>query len=429
MTSLNESYIPSPAVSIIGRQNSGKTTLVEKIIAGLSAENIRIGTIKHHGHPEFDIDIPGKDSYRHRAAGAQASAILSSKRLALIGDLEQEMSCFDVLDLMPNFDLIIIEGFRGVGLPTIELFRNDNPKDQAALPAFVKQLRASKKQDTNKDSAPLFSLFGTPISDSERENDTSNSSNPDAPAIPNALVTDIPLLHEEAKRAHVPVFSYNDLDGILAFIKNHFVRKPITIAIQAGGESRRMGYSKALMPFLGEPLVEHMINLVKDFADELIVTTNESERLRYLETKHPHLSLREDLCGKRGSLQGLLTAMHYSSNEITGVVACDMIAFPPRILARESYVMQIQACDIVVPRNRGFLEPFAGVYRTSVCKKALEEAIATGTQRIKDFFSGLNCCFIDASPLQRPGHINPFANINTQEELTQAELLYRFYQR
>ena len=159
MTSFNESYIPSPAVSIIGRQNSGKTTLIEKIITGLSAETIRIGTIKHHGHPEFDIDIPGKDSYRHRAAGAQASAILSSKRFALIGDLEQEMSCFDVLDLMPNFDLVIIEGFRGVGLPTIELFRHDNPKDQAALPAFLDQLRASKKQDSAKDRQMLLLYF------------------------------------------------------------------------------------------------------------------------------------------------------------------------------------------------------------------------------------------------------------------------------
>lgn len=427
MTSLKESYIPSPAVSIIGRQNSGKTTLVEKILAGLCDENFRIGTIKHHGHPEFDIDIPGKDSYRHRAAGAQASAILSSKRFALIGDLEQEMSCFDALDLMPNFDLVIVEGFRGVGLPTIELFRNDNPKDQAALPAFLKRLKASKK--SSGDKTPVFSLFGTPINKTERASNTNNASNPDTPELPNALVTDIPLLYEEAKRAHIPVFSFNDLDRILAFIKDRFVRKPITIAIQAGGESKRMGYSKALMPFLGEPLVEHMVNLVKDFADELIVTTNESERLLYLEEKYPHLSLREDLHDKRGSLQGLLTAMHYSSNEITGIVACDMIAFPPRILARESYVMQIQACDIVVPYNRGYLEPFAGVYRTASCKKALEKAIEAGTKRIQDFFSDLNCCFIDSSPLQQPGHINPFANINTQEELTQSELLYRFYQR
>ena len=67
-----------------GRQNSGKTTLLEKIITELTRQGLAIGTIKHHGHPDFEIDIPGKDSYRHRAAGSKATAILSSKRLAFI---------------------------------------------------------------------------------------------------------------------------------------------------------------------------------------------------------------------------------------------------------------------------------------------------------------------------------------------------------
>ncbi len=54
-------YRPSPAVSFVGRQNSGKTTLLEKIITELTRQGLAIGTMKHHGHPDFEIDIPGKD--------------------------------------------------------------------------------------------------------------------------------------------------------------------------------------------------------------------------------------------------------------------------------------------------------------------------------------------------------------------------------
>ena len=66
---MRELHRPSPAVSFVGRHNSGKTTLLEKVIAELVSRGLNIGTIKHHGHPDFDIDIPGKDSFRHRAAG------------------------------------------------------------------------------------------------------------------------------------------------------------------------------------------------------------------------------------------------------------------------------------------------------------------------------------------------------------------------
>lgn len=58
--------LPSPAISVIGRHNSGKTTLVERLIAYLGAQDLDVGSVKHHGHPGFEIDIPGKDSYRHR---------------------------------------------------------------------------------------------------------------------------------------------------------------------------------------------------------------------------------------------------------------------------------------------------------------------------------------------------------------------------
>lgn len=94
---MNAPSTPSPAISFIGRKNSGKTTLLEKLIANLSDKGLRIATIKHHGHPDFDIDISGRDSYRHRAAGAQSTTILSDVRFAQITELSTPRSCESVI--------------------------------------------------------------------------------------------------------------------------------------------------------------------------------------------------------------------------------------------------------------------------------------------------------------------------------------------
>ena len=69
--------IPSPAIAVVGRHNSGKTTLVVKVIAELAARGLDVGSVKHHTHGDFEIDYPGKDSFRHREAGASETVIAS----------------------------------------------------------------------------------------------------------------------------------------------------------------------------------------------------------------------------------------------------------------------------------------------------------------------------------------------------------------
>ena len=75
---------PSPAVAIVGRHNSGKTTFIVKLIAELTARGYDVGSVKHHSHPGFEIDIPGKDSYRHREAGATETVIAAPGQLARV---------------------------------------------------------------------------------------------------------------------------------------------------------------------------------------------------------------------------------------------------------------------------------------------------------------------------------------------------------
>ncbi|MEG1097892.1 MAG: molybdopterin-guanine dinucleotide biosynthesis protein B, partial [Raoultibacter sp.] len=100
--------LPSPAVSFVGRHNSGKTTLIEGVIACLVAGGLNVGSVKHHSHQGFDIDIPGKDSYRHRAAGARETVIASPGQIARIRTIEGEKECSDILDTMPGHDIVVV---------------------------------------------------------------------------------------------------------------------------------------------------------------------------------------------------------------------------------------------------------------------------------------------------------------------------------
>jgi molybdopterin-guanine dinucleotide biosynthesis protein MobB len=112
-----------PIVSIVGKSNSGKTTLLEKIISDLVARGWRIATIKHNKHG-FNIDHEGKDSYRHKKAGAHTTVVSSPHQLALIQDVDHDHSFEEIRDqFIHNADLILTEGFKVNDYPKIEVFR------------------------------------------------------------------------------------------------------------------------------------------------------------------------------------------------------------------------------------------------------------------------------------------------------------------
>ena len=101
-----------PIVSIVGRSDSGKTFLVERLVPILVARGYRVATIKHGAHG-FDIDREGKDSWRHKEAGASTVVLVSPKKIAVIKDLEQEPSLEEIRDdWVRDADIIIAEGFK-----------------------------------------------------------------------------------------------------------------------------------------------------------------------------------------------------------------------------------------------------------------------------------------------------------------------------
>jgi molybdopterin-guanine dinucleotide biosynthesis protein B len=161
-----------PVLSIVGKSESGKTTLIENLIPELKKRGYRIGVVKH-AHHGFEIDREGKDSYRHKQAGADSVMIVSPGTIAMI----KRVSTQRLEDLIPFFgdvDLLITEGFKRDPAPKIEVFRAERHRSPACL-----------------EDASLI-----------------------------ALVSDTPL------NTAVPRFAPGDIEAITHFIVTRFLPKP-----------------------------------------------------------------------------------------------------------------------------------------------------------------------------------------------------------
>lgn len=113
-----------PILSVVGRSGSGKTTLLEKLIRELSARGRRVGTIKHHYHGPVTVDVPGKDSWRHKQAGASAVALSAPQSLFTVRDLSGELSLDEITHrALFDVDLVLTEGGKSGPMPKIEVSR------------------------------------------------------------------------------------------------------------------------------------------------------------------------------------------------------------------------------------------------------------------------------------------------------------------
>lgn len=110
-------------VGIVGFKNSGKTGLVERLVAEFTARDFTVATVKH-AHHEFTIDQPGTDSFRHKAAGAHQVFVSSSSRWALISEQAPvKLSLEQILEKLEAADITIVEGYKREAFPKIEVWR------------------------------------------------------------------------------------------------------------------------------------------------------------------------------------------------------------------------------------------------------------------------------------------------------------------
>lgn len=134
----------TPVISFVAKSGSGKTTLLEKVIIRLKQDGLRLAVIKHDAH-QFDIDKPGKDTWRFSQAGADVVAISSPEKLAVIEKVTEEKELDELIEMVSEVDLILTEGFKRGDKPKIEVFRSEahnqlicDPSELLAIASDIK---------------------------------------------------------------------------------------------------------------------------------------------------------------------------------------------------------------------------------------------------------------------------------------------------
>lgn len=111
-------------INVVGeKSNVGKTLLIEGVIKELKKRGLSVATIKHDVHG-FDIDLKGKDTYRHREAGAETVVISSKDRLAFIKEVREELELHKIIKMVIDKDIVLVEGYKSSNLRKIEVYRH-----------------------------------------------------------------------------------------------------------------------------------------------------------------------------------------------------------------------------------------------------------------------------------------------------------------
>ncbi len=196
-----------PIISIVGCSGSGKTTLIEKVVKELTSRGVRVGLLKHDAHG-FEIDHEGKDSWRHKRAGAVTVGLSSPEKLAVIKDVEQEWAPDRIIaSYLIDHDVVITEGYKTGALPKIEVVRAAN----STTPATI-------------DDASLL-----------------------------GYVTDVELDTEKT------LFGLDDFTAVADFIMERFVKRESTETVSLVVD----GVNVTLKPFIEELIREATLGMIK----------------------------------------------------------------------------------------------------------------------------------------------------------------------
>jgi molybdopterin-guanine dinucleotide biosynthesis protein A len=190
-----------------------------------------------------------------------------------------------------------------------------------------------------------------------------------------------------------------------------------TIAIIAGGKSSRMGTDKSFVPLLGKPLIEHIREKVAELGQaETLLITN-----RPTDYAHLGLLMYSDVLPEKGSLGGIYTAVHYSQNPYTLVIACDMPFVNPALL---KYMISLaDEFDVVVPRSEGYPEGLHAIY-SKKCLEPIRKRLDVNQLKVIGFYDDVRVRYLDEAEYQPfDAHGLSFYNVNTPQELEEAQKL------
>ena len=191
----------------------------------------------------------------------------------------------------------------------------------------------------------------------------------------------------------------------------------LTVVIQAGGASSRMGEDKALKIFLGKPLIQRVIERMSPIADEIIVTTNRPTEYTFL-----NLRLVPDLKPGRGALGGLYTAIASAAHPLVAVVACDMPFASQMFFEGARRLMVKEEADVIIAKTDEGYEPLHALYRRETCLPAIESAIDADQWKVIAWFPQVKVRILTPDEIKS---LDPaglcFWNLNTPEEFAEAE--------
>ena len=191
----------------------------------------------------------------------------------------------------------------------------------------------------------------------------------------------------------------------------------LTLAMLAGGRSLRMGKDKALMPFLGRPLILHILERLRPVAAEVLISTNHPEDYAFL-----GLPLHPDLKPGCGALGGLATVLAAARHPLVAAVACDMPFASAQLLEHESRLLFESGADVAIPSTPEGREPLHAVYRRETCLPVIQAALEAGEYKMTAWLEKVVVRRVEA---EETAHFDPdglaFWNLNTPEDFRLAE--------
>jgi molybdopterin-guanine dinucleotide biosynthesis protein A len=191
----------------------------------------------------------------------------------------------------------------------------------------------------------------------------------------------------------------------------------LSVAILAGGRSERMGRDKALMPFLGRPLILRIIDRLRSLTDDLFVMTD-----RPADYAFPGIPIHSDLEPGRGALGGLTSSLMTARNPFVAIAACDMPFASPSLFEYERDLMTASGADVVIPSTGAGLEPLHAVYRRATCLPVLQVELEAGGRKVIAWLPKVKTQILS---LEVTRGYDPqglaFWNLNTPEDFRKAE--------
>lgn len=145
-------------IQVVGYKNTGKTTLVEKLVRALTEAGYQVGTVKRDAH-QFDVDHEGTDTWRHRQAGARMTAITSADRTAIMEEKHTPLD--ELLQRMGGMDIVIVEGFKQERYPKIVLVRSEEDLGLVSQLAEVKAIVSWLLPEPEERNIPVLGINDT----------------------------------------------------------------------------------------------------------------------------------------------------------------------------------------------------------------------------------------------------------------------------